>query len=330
MKLKLRVIALAAFIPLVMAGCTATGSTGSTGAEGSSYPKDCNTVKIIVGFSAGGTTDLTFRILADELSKELGSDVQVIDRPGGGGITGINQMLSAKADGCTLGHSSIPTHLQYLFPESPADYTKDDFSFAGSFLIGPQALVVASDSKFQSLDDLIEAGEGNGRLNAVADSPIGQDAIINAQFAEQAGLNVKQVVVDGSAEKVTALLSGQVDFANGSVGGIVSAVQSGQLRALAVWSDERSAVLPDVPTAKELGIDIVSSTYFALSLPAAVPEDIRQKLEDALKTISAKKSFIEANAELGSETAFLTGDEFSVVWDEMASTVEKLDFNSLG
>jgi tripartite-type tricarboxylate transporter receptor subunit TctC len=327
MKKQLLIAALA-LTPL-LAGCTATsGDTGDADAAADAFPANCQSINLIVGFSAGGATDLAFRTLADQLKAELGVDVQVINAPGGGGSVEINQMLSAPHDGCTLGHSSIPSHLQYLYPEVDAGYTKDDFAFAGAFGIGPQVLAVAADSPYQTLDDLLDSAGSDG-LIAVADAPKGGDAIINAQFADAAGITVKQVIVDGSSEKVTAVLSGQVDYENGAIGGLLSSVESGQLRALAVWSSERTDALPDVPTAKELGIDVVVETQYALMMPSDVPEEARQKIEDTLKTITENPDFQSQLADLGIPTVFQTGKQYSKTWDDMAVTVQDIDFDSL-
>jgi len=333
MKKKNALYAAAIALVSLLAGCAAGGGGADGGGEtegpdAAGYPADCPSIELLVGFSAGGATDLAFRVLADELSTELGKDVRVINAPGGGGSIMINQMLSAPADGCTLGHSTIPSHLAYLYPEVDAGYTKEDFAFAGAFAVGPQVLTVAADSPHQSLDDLVESAGADG-LTAAADSPNGGDAIINAQFADALGSKITQVIVDGSAEKVTAVLGGQVDFQNGALGGVLPSIESGQLRALAIWSPERSDALPDVPTAREQGIDVVAETKYALMMPADVPEDVRQVLEETLATITEKQSFQDDLANLGIPTQFQTGEEYSTTWDEMAETVQAIDFDSL-
>lgn len=323
--MKSKFLALLACIPL-LAAC---GNTTVGAGQSADYPKNCKSVDVVVGFSAGGATDLAFRILADELTKELGTDFRVVNSPGGGGVTGINKLLTSKKDGCTIGNSALPSHLQYLFPESPAKYTKEDFSMVAAMGLGPQVLVVKGDSPYGSLEDLVAAAKEKGRLDAVADGPKGADAIINAQFASASGIDIRQVIVDGSAEKVSALLGGQVDFFNGSIGGVMSAIQSGQLKALAVWSENRTDALPDVPTAQESGTDVVSDGRFAVIMPAGVPETTRQKLEEAIEAVSKKESFITANAKLGVATDFQPGNKYSETWDEYVRVVKSLDLDSL-
>lgn len=329
--MKLKLISLLATIPLLAAcgGASGNETPGSGAGEGSNWPENCDTVDVVVGFSAGGATDLTFRILADELKKEFNTDFQVLNLPGGGGITGINEVTTADGDGCTIGNSALPSHLVYLFPDSPAEYDKDDFSFAGAIGLGPQVIVVSGDSPYNSLDDLIAAGKAEGGLDAVSDGPRGGDAMINAQFAEKSGVDVQQVIVDGSAEKVSALLGGQVDFFSGGIGGALTAIESGQLKALAVTSEERATALPDVPTAKEQGIDVVTDSVFGVIMPKDTPDETREAVEDALKVVAEKESFIDAQANLGIVATFMTGDEYSQVWDETVAVVQSIDFDSL-
>lgn len=323
--MKRRFIALLAALPL-LAACASPAGENS---EAVAYPANCRSVDIIAGISAGGTTDLAFRILADELTKETGREFRVVNTPGGGGVTGIKKLLAAKKDGCTFGNSALPSHLQYLFPESKADYTKEDFALVAAVGSGSQALVVRADSDYESLDDLIAAGKKKGRLNAASDGPKGGDAIVNAQFAKAGGIEIRQVIVDGSAEKVTTLLSGQVDFFSGSIGGVTSGIASGQLRALATWSDKRSELLPDVPTAREQQIDVVSDATVGVTMPAGVPEQTRQALEADIKSVSGKESFIKAIAKLGLATEFRTGEEYSRIWDDSVRTVQSLDLDGL-
>lgn len=328
--MKRKWLALVACIPLAACGSPggSDGESANTGAA-DNYPASCGTVEVVVGFSAGGATDLFFRVLADELTQELGTDFQVVNAPGGGGATGINEVLTSPADGCTIGNSALPSHLMYLFPDSPGNFEKEDFAFAGASGQGRQVLVVSGDSEYESMQDLIDDAKTRGSIDAAADGPRGGDAIANAQVAEQGEIDVRQVIVDGSAEKVSALLGGQVDFFSGAIGGVLAAIESGQLKALAVMTEERSSALPDVPTAMEEGFDINAESHYGVLMPADVPEERRQILEDAIEVIAAKETYAEANANLGVETLFLTGDEYSQLWDEYVDLVLGLDLDAL-
>jgi len=313
-------------LPLLV-GCTTAAPGGEEDPVG--YPADCRSIDLLLGLSAGGASDLAFRLLGEQLEAETGIDVQPLNVTGGGGIVAISQLLATPADGCTLGYSSIPSHLQYLFPESPAEYDKDDFSLVGGFGRARQVLVVKADSPYQTLDDVIEAGRENGRLNVVADSPIGTDAVINAQLAEQTGVNIQQVIVGGGAEKVATLLGDQVDFMNGALATVKGNVEAGELRILAVWSEDPAPGFEDVPTSSELGLDILAESRYGLVLAAGAPEEVRQALEDLLALIAENPEYQQQNTDLGIETEFVSGEEYSAIWDEMAATIESVDLSVL-
>jgi tripartite-type tricarboxylate transporter receptor subunit TctC len=318
--------ALAAAIPL-LAACG--GVPANTPNSGEAYPANCQSINFIIGYSAGGTSDLVFRALGDQFATLLEKDVQVINVPGGGGSVAINQMKAAPHDGCTLGNAAVPSQLQYLFPEVPAGYTKEDFAFVGGFGDGPQALAVPADSPYNSLDDLVKAAKADGSLTAVVDAAKGGDAIVNAEFARTADIKIRQVVVDGSAEKVTTLLSGQVDFANGALGGLLPSAESGQLKLLAVWSAERNDAIPDVPTATEQGIDVVQESRVGVLTPAGVPDASLEKLQETLKAATKNADFKKHLSDIGITASFATGKQYSEIWDEMAETIKSIDFNSL-
>jgi tripartite-type tricarboxylate transporter receptor subunit TctC len=267
--------------------------------------------------------------MSDELSQELGVKVEVVNAPGGGGSTALNKTKNAKADGCTMDNPTIADSLAYLIEGSAADWTKEDFKLVGAFAKGPQVLVVNAESPYQTLDDLIKAGQDEGRLLAAADMPNGGDAVINALLAKAAGVKVSQVIVDGSPEKVQAVLSNQVQFECGAFAGVRAGIENKQLRALAVWTDERLPFLPDVPTGKEQGVDVVVATELGLAFVPEVDDAIRQKMEDALKAVTEKPAFQEKADTIGTLVSFQTGAEFSKSWDDRAAIIESIDFSTL-
>ncbi|MFJ2758796.1 tripartite tricarboxylate transporter substrate binding protein [Nocardioides sp. NPDC087217] len=267
-------------------------------------------------------------MLAESLESKLDKDVQVLNLDGAAGMQMINKLLSAPTDGCTIAHSSVPGHLQYLFPELKLDYKKDDFSFAGAFAKSPQLLTVAADSPYKTVDDLV-ASAGPDGLTVAADGPKGGDAALNAQFSESAGVKIKQVVLDGGSDKLAALLGGQVDYQNGSIGSVGPSIKSGDLRALAVWGTERIEALPDVPTGEELGLDVELTPTYGLMVSAETPEAIRKELETTLHEITEDPEFLEGMKKLGLPVEFLDGEEYSQRWDETGDQVTSVDYSSL-
>jgi tripartite-type tricarboxylate transporter receptor subunit TctC len=267
--------------------------------------------------------------MAEELSKELDVKVDVVNAPGGGGSTALQKTKQAKADGCALDNPTIPDSLAYIIEGSAADWTKDDFKLVGGFAKGPQVLVVNAESPYQTLADLIEAGKRDGKLLSAADMPNGGDAVTNALLATAAGVKISQVIVDGSPEKVQAVLSDQVQYETGAFAGVRAGIENNQLRALAVWTDERLPFLPNVPTGKEQGVDLVIATELGLGFVPEVSDEIRDKMEAALKSITSKPELQEKFNTIGTLLAFQTGAEFSKVWDERVTVIQGIDFSTL-
>ncbi|MDR0417404.1 MAG: tripartite tricarboxylate transporter substrate binding protein [Propionibacteriaceae bacterium] len=326
---KTRLTAAVVGATVLAAGLVACSGPASDADIVAQWPNNCGTIQIFLATSAGGASDLTYRAMAEEMSQELGVKVEVINAPGGGGLTALNRTKQAKADGCTLDNPTIPDSLAYIIEGAPADWTKEDFKLVGAFAKGPQVLVVNAESDYQTLDDLIAAGKAEGRLLSAADMPNGGDAVTNALLAEAAGVKISQVIVDGSPEKVQAVLSNQVQYETGAYAGVRAGIDNNQLRALAVWTDERLPFLPNVPTGKEQGVDVVIATELGLGFVPAVPDEIRQKMEDALKAVSEKDSFLEKLNTIGTLLNFQTGAEFSKSWDDRITVMGSIDFTTL-
>lgn len=293
--------------------------------QAAAYPEQGSRIQMLIGLSAGGTTDTWGRILAEALSKETGARFQVVNMPGAGGQLAINKVLSAPEDTSQAANVNLPSALKYLYPNSQATYTREDFAPAGCTGYTPNVLVVRADSPYKTLDDLVqEAKSRPGKVNAAADGALSDDTVAYANFEQSAGIDVNVVVVDGSAQKVTALLGSQVDFFTGGLTGVQGQVESGDFRVLAVLAEEPSPFLEDVPTAKEQGVDLLSDSYFCFAFAAGAPEEARAGLEDALRTVSADPAYQEANAKVGMQVRFLSGEEMSEEWARQEEVVREV------
>jgi len=320
---------------LLVAGCGgATANTkGSGGATSpgskeaaATYFKDChNTIQIIVGQTAGGATDMWARLLADAMSKSAGVKFQVVNVPGAGGSIGINKVTSAKKDGCTLGTVNLPSSLQYLFPNSKVQYTKADFALIGDTGYSPNTIVVAKDSPYKTLKDLIaDAKARPGKVNAASDGPGSDDAVAYIRLQDATGMKINQVVLNGSADKVTSLLGGQIDFFGGSVTGVMAQIRNAQFRALCVYADKASVFIPDVPTCKSQGADVLSDIRWGLFTAVGVPAERVQILEDLTMKVAAQADYKAANEKLSIEVSPLTSKELSAEWDRQAEVYKKV------
>jgi len=320
---------------LLVAGCggataNTKGSGGSTSPgskeAAATYFKDChNTIQMIIGYTAGGATDIWARLLADAMSKTTGAKFQVVNAPGAGGSIGINKVVHAKKDGCTIGNINLPSGLQYLFPNSSVKYTKADMAFIGETGYSPNAIVVAKDSPYKTLKDLIaDAKARPGKVNAASDGGASDDAVAYIRLQDATGIKINQVVLNGSADKVTSLLGGQIDFFGGSITGVLPQIRNAQIRALCVYADKSSSFVPAVPTCKSQGADVMSDNRWSLMAPVGIPEERRQILEDAMMKVAAQADYKPANDKVGVEVVPLTGKELSAEWDKQAEVYKKV------
>ena len=321
----MKAIAAVLFIAALATGCGATEAGGSRATDDcdGTYPGSGDKIQVVVGYSPGGSSDLWVRTLASALEDETGARFEVLNKEGGGGQIGQAFMLRGPDDGSLVSELSLPSTLGYLYSGQEAPYTKDSFKFVASTGFSPNALVVASDSPYKNLDDLIAAAKkAPGKLNA-AFNGAADDAIIYTLLEEDYGVSLNKTVYDGGSDKAQALLAGQVGVSVGALSGVADFVEAGQFRLLAVFSNERNEFMPDVPTAKEQGVDIVSTNRWSIAMDAAVDECKRDALEAAIKKVSENDDYIASNADRKVSVSFMSHDDFSDFWDEQEELVTR-------
>ena len=246
-------------------------------------------VRIVVPFPAGGTTDILARAIAPELQRVFGQTFIVDNKPGAGGNSGAAEVAKSPADGYTLLMGTVGTHAinPSLYPRMPYDHIKD---FAPITLVAgvPNVVVInpASAQKYgiQSIADLARAARANpGRLN-VASSGNGTSSHLAAElFKSMTGSFMLHLPYRGSGPALIDLMSGNVDLMFDNLPSSLPHIKSGKLRALAVTSAERSAVLPDVPSVAEAGGAALkgyeASSWFGLLAPAGTPTEVVNRLQ---------------------------------------------------
>lgn len=285
-----------------------------------SWLEDCNkTISVVIGYGAGGATDIWARILASAIEKKTGAKVNVSNVPGAGGSLGINKVISSKRNGCMMGNVNLPSGLQYLRPSSTVTYSKESLNFIATTGFSANAIVVNASSAYKTVKDLLDAAKASpGKIKGGSDGPGSDDAIAYYDVEQKAGIKVTQVVVDGSAAKVTALLSNQIDFFGGSITGVLANIANKQFRALCVYSDVKSKFIPDVPTCKSEGLDVLSTNMWSFVTSQGVDEHRRQAIEDLILGIAKDPAYITANETAGIEVRPFTSDALSEEWTRQA------------
>lgn len=268
-------------------------------------------LRIVVPFGAGGVADLTARIVAQKLNELLGQPVVIDNKPGAGGVGASDQVAKSAPDGHTLLLMSNATAVSAtLFKKLPYDSVKDftPVSTLGLFDIG---VVVAADSKYKTLGELLAAAKANpGKLN-IGSINIGSTQNLSAElFKSVAGIDVQIVPFNGTPAVVNALRGQQVDAAVEILAPVMGQIKGGALRALAVTSEKRSAALPDVQTTKEAGLPgYLSSSWNGLAVPAATPKAVVDRLHREIQTALADPEVAKKLRELNIEPRGMTPEQ---------------------
>lgn len=293
---------------LVFTGLMAAASS-SAQAQGN-YPD--KTVRIVVGFSAGGTTDVVARILAKELTEELGQSFVVENKPGAGSNIGVESVVRAPADGYTLLMMAVTSAInQTLYPKLRFDITKDLAPIALAAKV-PNVLVVNPGVPVNTVQELIDYGKKHpGKLNFASSGSGTSIHMAGELFKLETKLDVAHIPYKGSSPAVTDLIGGQVQYMFDNMPSAWPQVQAGKLRALAVTTPTRSPAAPNVPTMQESGFkgfDV--SSWFGLMAPAGTPAPIIDKLNAAVLKALAKPDVQKRMMELGAEPQKTTPAEF--------------------
>ena len=258
-------------------------------------------VKVVVGFSAGGGTDVAARVIAQKLSEAMGQTFVVENRPGASGLIASDQVAKAPADGYTVmvGSQTTLAVAPALYHKFQLDVTKD---LTGLSMIGisPLVAVVNANSPIHSIKDLIaEAKSKAGAMNFGSGGVGTTPHMAGELFAYDAGIKWTHVAYRGEAPGINDLLAGQIPFMFSNLSVVLGNIQGGKLRALAVTSSKRVASMPDVPTIAETFPGFDAATWFVLVAPTGVPKDAVARINAETKKIVATKDFQERFKKLG-------------------------------
>lgn len=238
-------------------------------------------ITLIVGYAPGGTSDLSMRYLAEAASKRLGQPVVVVNKEGGGGVVGLAELKNAKPDGYTIGFLATGPIISAHMRKLPFDATKD-FTPIIQTSGAIYGLVVQAESEFKTMKDWIDFAIANpGKATYSTTGAGSPQHLVMIQLGDQLKAKFVHVPMGGGVPAITQLLGGHVTAASQTTEW-KPYVQSGRLRLLAVYSDKRLALFPEVPTLLDLGYGIVAPTVYSIVGPAGMPPDRVKKLHDAL------------------------------------------------
>jgi tripartite-type tricarboxylate transporter receptor subunit TctC len=312
---------------LILVGAIHVHAVAQTADEYPSKP-----VNVIVPFPPAGVADLVARPAMQSLSTILKQPFVVNNRPGAGGATGNAQVANAKPDGYTLlfalaSMSAIPEAEK--IGGKPPTYQLDQFAPIALVTADPMVLIVRGDSPWKALADLLKDAKSRpGKLSYSSSGVYGNIHIGVEMLGHASDTRFLHVPYSGGGPANTALLSSQVDF---TTAGLVSSsgfIKSGKARPLAVFGDKRLSAIPEVPTLKELGLDVEFYIWTALFAPAGTPAPIVQKLRDGMRQVAQDQGFKTALEKMDTPVIYLDAPEFKIFWDKdarrLADTIKRI------
>jgi tripartite-type tricarboxylate transporter receptor subunit TctC len=294
-------------IPVVFCGAMLAGLVGPAGAQESPYPQK-GTIEITVLFPAGSSADVTARLLADGISRQLGAKVIVVNRPGAGGAIGYKYVASQKPDGYSLVWNSNSISTTYYSGMLQFDYQA--FDAVARVLVESPVLAVGGGAKWKTLADLVADAKSRPKQITVGNSGIGSHTHISAvALFKAAGVEVIDVPF-GAAQVVPSLLGNQVDAVLQLPAALSAYVKSGQVRLLAALTLNRDPALPEVPTAREQGFDVALEAWRGIATPKGTPKPVIAMVETAIRKTAESAEFSQASERLGVRPAFMPAEEF--------------------
>ncbi len=326
-------LSLASVIGVVLAALLMlSGPRDSLAQTTPSFPERGKAISIYCGFAAGGASDISLRLFAGALEKEVGVPVQVVGKPGAASQMAMTALALSKPDGYTLGQGVFPAFLMtYLDPTKKASYGRKSFQAVAQYAYMSQVLAVKSDRPYKTLKDLVEAARANSEKITVGTSGILSSAHLTPLLLERAaGVKFAFVHFAGSGEGIPRLLGGHIEVQSASPPEIGPYHRSGEMRVLASTAKESDKVLPGVKTFVEQGYPVTLTTANGLVAPAGTPREIVQFLSRAAKKVVESPEFQEKAKALGLNPDYLDTPQFETSWANRENEVRPLIESSRG
>jgi putative tricarboxylic transport membrane protein len=280
-----------------------------------------SSLTLVTHSSPGGGGDVMMRNLSPVIEREFGANTTVDNRVGGSGAVALSWLATqAPADGSVL-FSVTPTHL--ITPmRAQGIPTYEDVTVIARLFLDPTVLYVHNNSPFQTMEEFVEHGRANPRALSIAIGSAGSlDQLVLQNFAETVGIDVRMVPHEGGGDAIVALLGQHVDAVIGEPGQGISHIQNGTLRLLGVFQADRLEAFPDVPTARELGFEVVSNKFRGIFGPPGMDSALVDEIAQTLSGLYDQEPWATYWREGGMTPAFLGPDAFL---EDLASSNEEL------
>jgi len=316
---------LAAVSVLAVAACGATADKGSGGSTAGSDGKPVAGLRIMVPNAAGSGYDATARAAAKVMEDaKIASGVQVFNLPGAGGTVGLQRTVNEKGNGKLAMQMGLGVVGASYTSKSKATLTQT--TPIAKLIEEAGAIVVPKASPYKTIDDLVTAWKANPKGLPVGggSSPGGPDHLLPMQLAKTVGIDPKQVnyvSYDGGGELLPAIIGNKIAFGASGFGEFLDQVEAGEVRVLAVTSDQPIEVLKDVPTLKSSGIDMVFTNWRGIVAPPEISAEDKQVWVDVLTKMHDSAEWKAELTKRGWTDAFVTGDAFGTFLTEQDKAV---------
>jgi tripartite-type tricarboxylate transporter receptor subunit TctC len=283
----------------------------AAGAAAAEYPE--KPITVIVGYSAGGGTDVMARTAEPFIEKYLGNSASIVvkNKPGASGQIGVTEVATADPDGYTLGTYNLPGMMARTL-DRKADYSADSFTFLANVVNDPNVIVTSKASGLDTLDKLLKAAKADPKAITVGMSSLGGDdhfALIKLQ--QLTGAEFTIVPFKGSAPARTAVMGGHVAMGIFNLSEVAKFKE--EINILGVAKAERSNFLPDLPTFKEQGLDLINGSMRGFVAPKGLPKNVETKLLDAFKKLEQDADFQAAMKATANPVQVTVGDDFKAL-----------------
>ncbi len=312
----------------LVAACGATADQGASSSSPADDAKPASGLQLMVPNSPGGGYDTTARTAAKVLeSAKITDSVQVFNLPGAGGTVGLQRVVNEKGNGKLAMQMGLGVVGAAYTQKSAA--TLNDTTPIAKLIEEAGAIVVPKDSPYQDINELVAAWKADPKKLAVGggSSPGGPDHLLPMQLAQAVGIDpkaVSYVSYDGGGELLPALLGNKIAFGASGFGEFLDQVEAGDVRVLAVTSEQPIDALKDVKTLKEQGIDLVFTNWRGIVAPPGISDADKQVWIDALTKMHDTQAWKDEEAKRGWTDAFETGDDFSSFLKEQDASVAEI------
>lgn len=295
----------------VLSACNQNNNDTNMPVDTGSYPE--REITVVIPYGAGGSADVQARFIGNYMQKKFGVNINVEAKPGSAGANGMNYAKNSNSDGYTIILTAVgPSTLTPNLNDVGYDVV-EDFKPIAQITEGPYGLAVNSKSEFETLDDLFNSSKSPNILNfATTGAGLHQHVLMTALLDDLENVEMNHIPFDGGSEAVTALLGQHVDSSVNTISELIPHKESGDLDILAVSSEERLDVLPEVPTFDELGYDLIGTgAWFAFMAPKDTPDEIVELLDSTINEALQQEDIIKQYEDAGLVVSYLSSEELT-------------------